>query len=124
MSDERRDGGEYEPYWSRRIPAVLIDWLLAYAISIGFLDANPWGTLAVFAGSTFVLQASLGTTIGHRVFGVGARTDDGRAPGVARAAVRTLALCAVLPAVITDAHGRGLHERWSRTFIVRLGRQR
>lgn len=122
VSDESHDPGANAAYWSRRIPAVVIDWLLSYAVSIGFLNANPWGTLAVFAVSTFVLQASLGTTIGHRLFGLGVRTENGKVPGVARAGVRTLALCTVLPAVVTDADGRGLHERWSRTHLVRLAR--
>jgi len=108
-------------YWGRRIVAVLIDWLLAYAVSLGFAAGDPWATLGIFAASTFILQASLGTTIGHRLLGIGMRTADGRPPGLARAAVRTLALCAALPAVITDAHGRGLHERWSGTYVVRLG---
>ncbi len=40
-------------------------------------------------------------------------------PGPVLALVRTVLLCLVLPAVIWDADGRGLHDRFAGTAIVR-----
>jgi len=79
-------------------------------------------TLAVFGIMTFLLVGTAGTTIGHRICGVGMRTLDGQRPGPLRALVRTVGLCLALPAVITDPAGRSLHDRWAGTQVVRLRR--
>lgn len=100
--------------------AIFIDWTAALAVSFAFFATSNLATLLIFAGTTFLFQATLGTTLGHWIVGVGCRTADGRIPGFARAAVRTVALCLLLPAVITDADRRGMHERWSGTYIVPL----
>jgi uncharacterized RDD family membrane protein YckC len=39
--------------------------------------------------------------------------------GFARGAVRTALLCLVIPAVVWDADGRGLHDKAAGTVIVR-----
>lgn len=77
-------------------------------------------TLAVFGAMTFVLVGTAGTTIGHRICGVGMRRLDGQRPGPLRALGRTCGLCLVLPAVITDPVGRSLHDKWAGTQVVRL----
>ena len=41
------------------------------------------------------------------------------APGLLSALVRTALLCLVVPAVVWDADGRGLHDRVAGTAIVR-----
>jgi len=109
------------PLWGRRIVGVCIDWALASAISAGFFGFDAMATLGIFALSTFLLVATLGSTIGHRLAGIGVRTLDGRAPGPLRALARTLALCLVIPAVVTDRSGRGLHDIWAGTCLVRTG---
>lgn len=111
-------------FWPRRIVAIFVDWLCCYAISFGFFDANPSITLAIFVVSTIIMQASIGTTLGHRIVGLGTRREDGSVPGLPSAAIRTAGLCLLLPPIIVDAQGRGLHERWSGTHIVRLGAPR
>lgn len=100
--------------------AIFIDWTAALAVSFAFFATSSLATLLIFAGTTFLFQATLGTTLGHWLVGVGTRTADGGIPGFARAGIRTIALCLLLPAVITDPDRRGLHERWSGTYIVPL----
>lgn len=119
----------------RRVAALGLDWLagLAVAALIGptdpqalnpLLGADPMLTLAVFAGSSAVLVGLTGHTIGHRVAGlrvvrlspVGRHSDP---PGLLAGAVRTGLLCLVLPAVVWDRSGRGLHDVAARTSIVR-----
>ncbi len=109
-------------FWGRRVVALVIDWLASWSIAFVFFRDSALATLLIFAGSTFIFQATLGTTLGHWIMGVGTRTADGSVPGFARAALRTFTLCLLLPPVITDTQGRGMHERWSGTHVVPLRR--
>lgn len=124
----------------RRIVALVVDWVVCLAISATFfpadaaasflLRADSMVTLAVFALENLLLVGLLGFTLGHRLLGLRVRTagyapdgapvpDDGRAPGLVRGFVRALLLCLVIPAVVWDADGRGLHDRLAGTAIVR-----
>ena len=124
----------------RRLGALAIDWVACLAVSAVlfpvassgpfWLRGDPLGTLAVFAVEILVLVAALGHTLGHRLFGLQVRrvaqaSPDGPgtvlpgAPGFVCALLRTLLLCLVLPAVVWDGDGRGLHDRGGRTVIVR-----
>ena len=120
----------------RRLAGVTIDWVLSLAVSAAFfpgppavlplLSGDPVATLAVFALSTAVLVATLGHTLGHRLVGLRiVRRQDvtnggsQRPPGLLAALVRTLLLCLVIPAVVWDRNGRGLHDLAAGTVIVR-----
>ncbi|TDE89591.1 RDD family protein [Occultella glacieicola] len=103
----------------RRLVALGIDWGIASVISYAFLDYHPLASLGVFALMTYLLVATLGCTIGHRILGIGVRGLEGGLPGPVRAAVRTVALCLAFPPVITGPDGRGLHDMWAKTRIVR-----
>lgn len=125
---------------SRRVVALAIDWTLSLAVSSAafpsgepaatpLLAGEPFATLGVFALSTTLLVALLGTTVGHRVAGIrvvrlrDVEGSDGerpvRPPGARAAVVRTLLLCLVVPAVVWDADGRSLHDAAAGTVIVR-----
>lgn len=104
----------------RRLIALTLDWLIAVAISAGFLGYEPLATLAVFFTMTWLLVGTVGATIGHRLAGIGVRRLDLGPPGLGRAAARAAALCLVVPAVVWGVDGRGLHDRWAGTQIVRL----
>ncbi|BDZ43285.1 hypothetical protein GCM10025865_25840 [Paraoerskovia sediminicola] len=124
--------------------ALLVDWVLstlvAYAVTGAQgspLDVNPAVQLGVFAVVTFALVATLGTTVGHRLLGMQVRRLDARrgsgsgnsseagagarssAVGAVAAAVRTVLLCLVIPAVVWDSDGRGVHDRAAGTVLVR-----
>jgi uncharacterized RDD family membrane protein YckC len=103
----------------RRLLALMVDWLLAVAISAGFFAYDPTATLVIFFVMTTVLVGTAGFTIGHRALGLAIRDLAGGAPGPLRAAVRTLGLCLLIPAVVWGPDGRGLHDRWAGTQIVR-----
>ena len=108
------------PLLGRRIPALCLDWLACYAISAGFFDANEWVTLGIFAIENLLLVSTLGTTLGHRLLGLRVVRDDGAAfVGVPKALGRTALLCLVIPAVVWDEEGRGMHDRLVGTRIVR-----
>lgn len=122
----------------RRLIALLIDWFACLAIANVFLpaDAQQLGTLAVFAVENVLLVGTVGGTLGHRLLGIRVRrvrppalvarpdappADPGpdAPPNLLLALVRTVLLCLVIPAVVWDADGRGLHDRSAGTVIVR-----
>lgn len=91
----------------------------ATGIERALLAGAPMATLAIWAGQHLVLVALLGTTIGHRVAGIRVvRADGPGAVGFAKAAIRTLLLALVLPAVVWDSDGRGLHDRAAGTRLI------
>lgn len=103
----------------RRVVALVVDWALATAISAGFLDNHPLATLGVFAVMTLVLLATRGATIGHTLLGLRVRAVDGGAARPLQVLIRTACLCLVIPAVVWGLDGRGLHDVWAGTRIVR-----
>ena len=114
---------------------IAIDWFLCLMISSAFFalpDAqnlapierifvagNPMATLAIWFAQHFLLVATLGTTVGHRIVRLRVVRDDGIAfVGPLRALGRTVLLALVIPAVVWDEEGRGLHDRAVNTRIL------
>jgi uncharacterized RDD family membrane protein YckC len=122
----------------RRVAALAIDWVACLAIAAAFFPAagasgfflsqgDPMATLGIFALENVLLVGTVGNTLGHRILGLQVRragvppvTDaPAMPPNVLLALVRTVLLCLVVPAVVWDADGRGLHDRVAGTAIVR-----
>lgn len=112
----------------RRVVALAVDWAACLLIAASFFDGEPMATLAVFGLENLVLVSLAGGTLGHRIAGLQVRrleVAQGRAPqvfpgvGVLRGFLRTLLLCLVIPAVVWDGEGRGLHDRFASTVITR-----
>lgn len=117
----------------RRVVALVIDWTLATLVAFlffrpaapGFFEgvsALPvWSQPLVFAIENVLLVSTLGFTVGHRLLGM--RVHRLAAPtrmvGVGRALLRTALLLLVIPAVVWDSDGRGLHDRAAGTVLVR-----
>jgi uncharacterized RDD family membrane protein YckC len=114
--------GHTPSLWPRRIIALCLDWAVASGISAGFFDFDAMATLAAFVVIRVILTATLGSSIGQRLMGLGVRRVDGRTPSLPQAVVRTLAVCLVIPTGITSREdGRGLHDVWAGTRTIRLG---
>lgn len=104
----------------RRVPALFLDWFACMGVSALLFEGSSAATLLVFLVENIVLVGFLGFTLGHRVFGIGVRRVDGALfVGPLRAAVRSVLLCLVIPAVVWDGDGRGLHDRGAGTVLVR-----
>ncbi|MGO8959590.1 MAG: RDD family protein [Streptosporangiaceae bacterium] len=117
--------------WSRRLAALLIDWLACSLIALAFLYHHTTGNAAdvlsqprlwtplVFGVEDFLLTALTGVTIGKRLLGLRVIRLDGRPVGLVRAFIRTLLLMLVVPAMMMDRDLRGLQDKAAGTIVVR-----
>ena len=122
-------------YLGRRLVGIAIDWVLCLMISSAFFSlpdaqnlsslerilvgGSPMATMGIWVAQHFLLVATLGTTVGHRIVRLRVVRDDG-VPfvGPLRALGRTVLLALVIPAVVWDEEGRGLHDRAVNTRIL------
>jgi len=117
--------------WSRRLGALLIDWVVCSVIAIAFFYHPQAGhtaavltqprlwTPAVFGVEDCLLTAFTGFTIGKRLVGLRVVRLDGQPVGLPRAFVRTLLLMLVVPAMMMDRDLRGLQDKAAGTIVIR-----
>ncbi len=102
-----------------RILAIVIDWLPC-SVAAQLLTANPaFSALALFAAITALSIGVAGRTTGHAVAGCRVALLDGRRAGVGAAVIRTVLVCLLIPPVVYNADGRGLHDRAAGTVVLR-----
>jgi uncharacterized RDD family membrane protein YckC len=100
-----------------RLAAFLLDAVLCAAIAWG-IPGDPAWTTAIFAVEVLVLTALGGASAGQRIRGLRVVRLDGRHPDPARVTLRTVLLLVLIPALIYDRDGRGLHDRAAGTVLV------
>lgn len=109
----------------RRFAALFIDWALCLLIAYGLLSggkaqaASNWA-LVVFAVLSVLTVGTVGFTPGKRLLGLRVISEDGGRISLPRVVLRTVLLVVVIPAVVWDQDGRGLHDRVTRAVQVRL----
>ena len=113
----------------RRFLGLSIDWLMCYAIALGFFGGSgslaeraPQARLphlAIFFIEVLLLTAFGGATAGHRMVGlIVIQFGSGANPTPLQALIRTILLSLVVTAITYDENGRGIHERLSGTKLV------
>ena len=60
----------------------------------------------------------MGSSFGQRITGVAVVSDRGGRMSLWRIMVRTALLCLVIPAVVFDSRGRGLHDKAADSIAV------
>jgi uncharacterized RDD family membrane protein YckC len=114
----------------RRLLGITLDWLAAYAITLGFFAGggsflershNVGGTaLLVLAIEYLVLITFGGSSFGHRIMGLKVvRFSDGGAITPLQALIRTLLMILIVTAITYDENGRGINERLSNTVLIK-----
>lgn len=109
----------------RRMLGVLIDWLMSYAIAIGFFvefGEPSMGAVVflIFTVQYLIFAALGGATPGHRIVWLKiVRFSDGGMPTPLQALIRTGLLVLIITAITFDQNGRGVNERLSNTVLVR-----
>jgi len=113
--------GALAPFGTR-VGAFLVDAVGA-AVVAGLFTApelpGNWSLLA-FGVLTVVTLVAVGQTPGMRLFGLRlAHPEPGKRLAPWRGVVRTGLLVLLVPALVVDANGRGLHDRLTDTAVVR-----
>lgn len=114
----------------RRSIALIIDYVLATVIAMGFFRYDPWALpgeaglthfapMMVFAAIQIVFIPIVGGSPGHRILGMRLLRLGGGWTGLWRPIVRTALLVIVLPAVVWNADHRGLHDVAAGTVLIR-----
>ncbi len=112
----------------RRLAALCIDWLVSIGVSLLLFRDVAYGSqessiaiLLIFASEVILLTWLTGASFGQRILGVKVVRMDGGPLGLGRVALRTLLICLVIPALVMDSYGRGLHDRAVGSVVVRAG---
>jgi uncharacterized RDD family membrane protein YckC len=102
----------------RRIGALVVDWGIAYFLAAAFLGGNQAAMLLIFLVEQWILVATAGGSIGHRIFGMKVVRLDGAWIGFWRSLIRAGLLVLLIPATIWDADNRGLHDKAAGTALL------
>jgi uncharacterized RDD family membrane protein YckC len=112
--------------FGRRLIALLIDWAICTLVAsflVASLRTNPWPQLGVFVLAHAFFAGLFGQTVGMALARIRCVSiADGGAIGIPRALLRGVLLALVIPAVISDGDGRGLHDRAAGSVMVQPSR--
>ena len=113
--------GSLAPFGTRAVAFVVDAVLSAFVAGLFTAPHLPgnWSLLAL-ALIYVVLLVAVGQTPGMRLLRLRlAHPQEGRRLAVWRAVVRTALLFLLVPALVVDSDGRGLHDRLTDTAVVR-----
>lgn len=106
--------------YPRRIGAIFIDWFVASGLAMLLQPDNQWVVLGVFVAMHFALLWLFGTTLGKRVFRIQVVQVGGATIKLYQAAIRAVLLGLVIPVLLIDRDGRGLHDRLAGTVQIHM----
>jgi uncharacterized RDD family membrane protein YckC len=113
----------------RRMLGITIDWLAAYAVTLGFFAGSGTflersrgigGTVLLVLALEYLILVSLGgSSFGHRIVGLKVvRFSDGGVATPLQALIRTVLMVIIITAITFDENGRGVNERLSNTVLI------
>jgi len=113
--------------YGRRFLAISIDWAIAtFSASLFIpLQSSALAPTLVRLG-VFVLEVALltslgGASAGQRILGLRVLSwPDNLFVKPGAVFLRTFLIALVIPAVVTDQEGRGLHDRIAKTVVVKI----
>ncbi len=105
--------------FGRRLAAILIDWAIAVGLGYLFFHRDRWAILYSFAALQYVFLVTLSGSVGHLALGMRVVPLVPQWIGLWRPLVRTALLCLVIPALISNADLRGLHDVAAGTVLVK-----
>lgn len=106
--------------YPRRIGAVFVDWFIASGIGMMLADNNQWVILGIFVVLHFAFLWLFATTLGKLLFRIQVVQVGGAPIKLYQAAIRAVLLGLVLPVLIIDRDGRGLHDKLAGTVEIHM----
>lgn len=110
----------------RRIIALTLDWTAAILVThLAFPDlvygseGFAAATLGVFAIEVTLLTSATGSSFGYKIAGIRLISISPARISFIKVLIRTALLCLVVPALIWDRDGRGLHDKAVGTITMR-----
>jgi uncharacterized RDD family membrane protein YckC len=107
----------------RRFIAITLDWLMSWAVGSLIFSQDQGRSLwipLVFFLEIVLLTWLTGASAGQRVLGLTVRSyPGGFALTLPKVILRTLLILLVIPAVVFDSEGRGLHDRIVSSAVFR-----
>jgi len=118
---------EQRAWFGRRVVAFLVDWFASVLVALLVFPQFGYGTnesmlatLLIFTAEVIVLTWLTGASFGQRIVGLRVISIDGGRLPLWRVVIRTALILLVIPAVVYDAQGRGLHDRVAASVVVRV----
>ena len=114
----------------RRVAALFIDWFGSVLVAqLLFGRSFPFGsnesmlaTYIIFFVEVALFTSLIGGSFGQVVLGIRVVRVDGTRLWPLRVLLRTVLLCLVIPAVVMDSEGRGLHDKAVGSRTIRVQR--
>lgn len=112
----------------KRVLALVIDWFTAMGVAMALVGDNPLES-PLLSAYTLIIWFAVGVlsvtffsfTPGQYIAGIHVvRVDTQARVGILRALARQALLVFLVPAIVNDVDGRGLHDRSTGTALVRL----
>ena len=115
------DGTGAVATFGRRLIAFFVDAVVSGLVAGLWTAPEPPGPWS-FVPLTVLYAVAVpltGQTLGMRLLGMRVVQMGRGRPDVPRSVLRYLLLCLLVPAVISDRDGRGLHDKAAQTVVVR-----
>jgi uncharacterized RDD family membrane protein YckC len=112
----------------KRILALIFDWVAAILVVQVIPNGPEYGTqsnslltLLVFAIEVTLFTWMMGSSFGQRIVGLRVRDliKDSN-PTLVQSLIRTLLIVLLVPPLLADAEGRGLHDRIAKMKITNV----
>ena len=104
--------------YGRRFLALIIDWLIALGLGALFFSGSQVAPLLLFAGMHILMVGLLGTTIGKRIARIQIVKVGGARATLLTSLIRTALWMVIVPLIIVDSDGRGLHDRLAKSVEI------
>jgi len=112
----------------KRLLALIFDWVAAILVVQVIPNGPDYGTqtnslltLIVFATEVALFTWLMGSSFGQRIVGLRVRDfDSGSNPTIGQSVFRTLLIVLLVPPLLADTEGRGLHDRIAKTKITNV----
>ncbi len=121
-----KSGAGSSARFGRRILALATDWFAAILVTHLVLPDLVYGaadfgaaTLAIFAIEVTLLTATTGSSFGYKILGLRLVSISSAPLNFIKVLARTALLCLVVPAMIWDRDGRGMHDKIVGSIVMK-----